>query len=290
MPSVFIAFACTLLLGLSTAFAQEEITLGAQQFEIHCKACHQAQQLQVGPSIHEVGTLYRKKPKAFLKWCLNPGKKRAEAIQMPSMAHVGEDNLRAIYAYLMDETKDMKDFKPSKRSRAKSDQYSRAQQRPQVQRMFIKDSGPAAIAVALPQHQLNYTFDAGQCRLRFVWKGDFIDSWPYWRGNGKAEIEAKGTLLYQEECPPFLVKGKSDPSEARFLGYDLDPNGIPTFRYQRDGVTLEETITSNAKGDGLIRKITTTPSTPLLLEAPEGIEVTKTADSTASSLSFELKW
>ena len=39
--------------------------------------------------------------------------------------------------------------------------------RPFVQRIFMPNSGPASIAVALPG-DLNYCWDASQCRLRYV--------------------------------------------------------------------------------------------------------------------------
>ena len=36
------------------------------------------------------------------------------------------------------------------------------------------EAGPAAIAVAVNE-ELHYCWDAGECRLRYIWKGDFID-------------------------------------------------------------------------------------------------------------------
>ena len=44
-------------------------------------------------------------------------------------------------------------------------------------RIFMRESGPASIAVALPNDQ-NYCWDAGACRLRYVWRGGFVDPMP----------------------------------------------------------------------------------------------------------------
>ena len=45
-------------------------------------------------------------------------------------------------------------------------------ERPNVVRAFLPDAGPAAIAVALPGDQ-NFCWDAGNCRLRYLWSGEF---------------------------------------------------------------------------------------------------------------------
>ena len=45
-------------------------------------------------------------------------------------------------------------------------------------------AGPAAIAVSLP-NDLSYCWDAGSCRLRYAWQGEFLDPDGYF--NKKAE-------------------------------------------------------------------------------------------------------
>ena len=70
--------------------------------------------------------------------------------------------------------------------------------RPLVQRIFMPDAGPAAIAVAA-NDEWHFCWDAGPCRLRYVWKGDFIDEWPVWRGNGDAYAKVRGQVLLHEK-------------------------------------------------------------------------------------------
>ena len=58
---------------------------------------------------------------------------------------------------------------------------------PYVYRILMPDAGPAAIAVSLPQ-KLSYCWDAGACRLRYAWQGDFIDPIDYWDKKGERLI------------------------------------------------------------------------------------------------------
>ncbi|HQS06969.1 MAG TPA: plastocyanin/azurin family copper-binding protein, partial [Daejeonella sp.] len=46
---------------------------------------------------------------------------------------------------------------------------------PYIYRVFIDGASPAAIAVSLPG-DLSYCWDAGTCKLRFAWRGGFLDN------------------------------------------------------------------------------------------------------------------
>jgi azurin len=129
--------------------------------------------------------------------------------------------------------------------------------RPAVQRMFLPDAGPAAIAVALPG-TLNYCWDAGACKLRYIWRGDFIDASAYWKGNGNAQAKVNGELLWSEGPEAFPLHLSSDPA-VKFEGYRLI-EGLPQFQYQVHGIRVYETITAKPDGSGLLRnfKIPTT--------------------------------
>jgi len=117
--------------------------------------------------------------------------------------------------------------------------------RPFVQRMFVPDAGPAAIAIALPNNQ-NVIWDAGQCRLRYAWEGEFIDARPYWGGNGSqlAQVPKARWWSAPRDAFPFRIK-KSDghPPQMKFLGYQLE-NGFPVFSFTLDGVLVSEKIES----------------------------------------------
>ena len=122
--------------------------------------------------------------------------------------------------------------------------------RPFVQRIFMPDCGPAAIAIALPG-EWNACWDAGQCRLRYVWKGEFIDATKNWAGSGRDLPVPGGKPVWSEAGDRFPIRlGKADapPPRVKFLGYTLR-QGLPTFRYTLDGVLVEETLGVNAAGN-----------------------------------------
>lgn len=131
--------------------------------------------------------------------------------------------------------------------------------RPSVRRIFMPKAGPAAIAVALPNGQ-NFCWDAGACRLRYAWKGDFIDAEKHFGGTGSALAKVLGKVYWR--CAdgrfPFRFDGAAGAADggspARFLGYRL-VSGRPTFLYEADGVKISESIEELADGSGLLQRI-----------------------------------
>jgi hypothetical protein len=176
-------------------------------------------------------------------------KKRNGVIEMPSMAHLGEANLLAVHQHMIAAAKGLKE-KPA----ITKDPLARPARRPEIQRMFLPNVGPAAIAVALPG-DLNYTFDAGDCRLRTVWRGDFLDCWAYYKSNGKAVATPLGMTLWQLPADESLQK------RVKFLGYSVDAAGLPTFEYERDGAQFREKIV--AEGKTLVRRFEVTTTKPV---------------------------
>ena len=225
------------LLGALSAGAQQAgagAIDGKSLYEQNCMACHLADQMVVGPSLIEISRLYAKKPKEFLAWAAQPQKKRPGVIEMPSMAHLGEANLLAIREHMLQASKGLKEKKASL-----TDPMARPPRRPEVQRIFLPNSGPAAIAVALPG-DLSYCFDAGQCRLRSVWRGNFLNAWDYWKGNGKTQVVRDGKVVWEAEA-------ETPEPAVKFLGYSVDKAGLPTFEYVRQGAKVRETITADGK-------------------------------------------
>ena len=223
---------------------------GKLLYEQNCAACHLPDQMVVGPSLIEITKLYQKKPKEFLQWANKPQKKRPGVIDMPSMAHLGDANLLAIRDYMIKASAGLKE-KPA----VTKDPFERVARRPEVQRIFMPDVGPAAIAVALPG-DLSYCFDAGDCRLRTIWRGDFINGWLYWKSNGKATGVIMGKVLWH------LPEDTTLPA-TKFHGYELNDAGIPTFSYERQGAQFEETI--EPAGKNLVRRFKVTTAQPLVL-------------------------
>ncbi len=124
--------------------------------------------------------------------------------------------------------------------------------RPFVQRVFMPDSGPASIAVALPGEQ-NFCWDAGTCRLRYAWSGGFVDASEHWRGNGSAvaRLPAEPWWKASAEVPALRVGAvHAEPPAVSFLGYQLE-DGIPEFRYRAGAIEVREKITASSTGRGL---------------------------------------
>ena len=124
--------------------------------------------------------------------------------------------------------------------------------RPFVQRVFMPDAGPAAIAVALSDDQ-NFCWDAGQCRLRYAWKGAFIDASAHWKGNGRDLAKLPAAPWWHAPKDAFPLRfgaADADAPPVKFLGYRLD-QGVPEFHYRAGDVEVFEKIVAAEKGAAL---------------------------------------
>ena len=269
-----------LLLSILTVPLVAQEQTGEQLFTINCSACHALDRMTVGPSMVEMAKIYNGKPKDFIKWCKEPQQKRPGTIEMPSMSHVGDENLRKIYEYLMKATEGKEEVVVKGEDRYAIPDASL--KRPTVQRMFMPNASPAAIAVALPG-DLSYCFDAGECRLRYVWKGGFIDGWPYWRSNGSSLAQIMGEVTYTEAAFPISKMTKDMPPPPKFLGYSVDKDSLPTFRYNRLGFNWTETIKPLSDGTGIVRHFTSDAPVTLNVMDQEGAEITSSTGSTQIS-------
>jgi azurin len=119
--------------------------------------------------------------------------------------------------------------------------------RPIVRRFFMPEAGPASIAVKLSDG-FSYCWDAGACRFRYAWKGDFIEM----PDRGTAKV--LGEVFYRETDFPLRIG--SDPEKVHermeFHGYTLDAAGVPEFEYSLDGVKVRERI--EVKDGKLVRR------------------------------------
>lgn len=118
---------------------------------------------------------------------------------------------------------------------------------PYLYRIFMRDSGPASIAVALPGEQ-NFCWDAGACRLRYAWRGGFVDPLPHWLGNGDGFAEVKGRIWWRAGAEfPLRIGARGKIPEVRFRGYRV-VDRYPEFRYDVDGVEVRELIKAQHHG------------------------------------------
>jgi azurin len=119
-----------------------------------------------------------------------------------------------------------------------------------VHRTFMPDSSPAAIAVNLPGGH-SYCWDAGKCRLRYVWRGGFIKkngSFGRWRTLPSIE----GSIYHREDSFPFREKG-TGTAKVSFESYRMI-DGIPEFRYRVGDLKVTEYLAKLPGKSGLIRK------------------------------------
>ncbi|MEN8693430.1 MAG: plastocyanin/azurin family copper-binding protein [Akkermansiaceae bacterium] len=119
--------------------------------------------------------------------------------------------------------------------------------RPYIKRYFLEKTGPAAIAVAL-ENDLNYCWDAGNCRLRYAWSGDFIDLTKNSHSNGNRQFKPLGKVFWNGEGGESTYTVQTGNSEIKpdFKGYRL-VKGIPEFTYQFGSLTITEFITSTSE-------------------------------------------
>lgn len=142
---------------------------------------------------------------------------------------------------------------------------------PYFYRMFVRDSGPASIAVAAPGEN-NYVWDATQCRLRYAWRGKFLNPMPHWSGNGDGYAEVLGRIYWRspEKFPLRFGSADTEPKSIKFRGYRL-VDRYPEFRYEIDGVEVRELIKAPAQGIGLEQTFTLGAVTgPVFYLGPSG--------------------
>jgi len=122
--------------------------------------------------------------------------------------------------------------------------------RPLINRIFMPDASPAAIAVALP-NGISYCWDAGTCHLRYAWIGGFIDPMPVWKGNGNGLAKIIGTRFYSasKDC---LIRVDGALQTVQFKGY-RKIEGHPEFHYTVSNLDIYERITALPDGMGLKR-------------------------------------
>lgn len=83
----------------------DEVPQTGQALFTSCAACHAPNTQLVGPSLTEIAQLYAGNPEGIVTWARAPGKKRPNMPQMPAFGHMGDDNLRKIAEFMLENTK-----------------------------------------------------------------------------------------------------------------------------------------------------------------------------------------
>ena len=112
---------------------------------------------------------------------------------------------------------------------------------PALFRIFMPDAGPAAIAVHVAEN-LSYCWDAGSCRLRYAWRGGFIDNTEIWKGHRDAYAEIVGDIFYRDDSDfPLHMDFPGNIPVTEFKGYRLIDQ-LPEFHYRLNNIDVFERI------------------------------------------------
>ena len=115
-----------------------------------------------------------------------------------------------------------------------------------VVRWDMPEATPASIAVGLPDG-VSYCFDAGEARLRYAWRGGFLDLSPTLLSKKNRETNRTetarivGEIFFREGPYPIRVGDRRRIPQRRFRGYRLI-DSFPEFRYEVDGIEVRERI------------------------------------------------
>lgn len=124
---------------------------------------------------------------------------------------------------------------------------------PYLYRVFIEGASPAAIVVRLPG-ELSYCWDAGTCKLRFAWKGGFVDNTDLWKGHADASAKILGDVFFRDNLDyPLRLGENATVPKIKFKGY-RQVDKYPEFHYTINGLDVYELIHSKEGGNGLVRQ------------------------------------
>ncbi len=145
-----------------------------------------------------------------------------------------------------------------------------------------------AVNVGNPD-KLHYTYDLDNGTIAQIWKGDFLNTSPMWDDRGDGSSRPRGNILTLETANkgyfgPISPQDKSGSIMLNFktLGYDLDENDLPTFRYQVYGTEVNDKIRIT-DGKYFTRTISvknTSENSLFRYELAEGISISKVNENT----------
>ncbi len=137
--------------------------------------------------------------------------------------------------------------------------------RPILQRTFLEGVGTKAIVVGFPGGT-NLAYDAAAAAPALVWRGRFVDAYGTWFSRFAPFAEPLVATTFRFGAPV----GKS-----RFLGYELDAGGNPTFLSRTGDIQIFDRYTTGEAG-ALVRSVHWVPDATGAAPAithPEGLSV-----------------
>ncbi|WP_438479308.1 PA14 domain-containing protein [Oleiharenicola lentus] len=139
---------------------------------------------------------------------------------------------------------------------------------PVFYRNYLADLPKGGFAIGFPGGA-NFSWDPENHNVSSLWAGDFLDVKAHRVSRGAGAIKPAGfdVVRLVHEPPFFFSADPKKQTSARFLGYRLDTKRSPIFRYEIDGVAVEESF--RASGDVSQDNLTLTRT--LVLHATAGV-------------------
>ena len=139
----------------------------------------------------------------------------------------------------------------------------KTKEEPELLRGFVMKDGEKrthCISVGEPTGW-NYSYDLSQGALLRFWKGDFVNVTDMWHARGQAQLSAPlnasvegigDNMLNQLDNENSIWKEEGS-EKFKYLGYKINKEGRPIFRYVLGKAEVEDLILPSAKGDALTR-------------------------------------
>ena len=74
---------------------------GKKVFNESCTACHKPNDNFIGPPVTEMASIYKNNKQDLIKWIKAPGKKRANAPQMPGFPQISDEDMDTLTEYIL---------------------------------------------------------------------------------------------------------------------------------------------------------------------------------------------
>ena len=247
----------------SASEGRDRLGVDSSQGGMGCIGCHGWGEFpslgENGPTLSEAGL--RLRPEWFRRWMRDPAR-ILPGTSMPS--YFGGTETEEFLDFIGDVWAAFRDasvldppfgFRTSDAS-ASGEAVPVPTERAVVVRWDMPDATPASINVGLPGG-ISYCFDAGESRLRYAWRGGFIDLTRtlLTKKNPETNLtevaEIVGEIFFREGPYPIRMGEDRRIPQRRFRGYRL-VDSIPEFHYEVDGVGVFERI--EAAGSGILRR------------------------------------
>lgn len=147
-----------------------------------------------------------------------------------------------------------------------------------------------AISVGYPDG-IHYTMDLDNGALAQVWRGGFLNASPMWNDRGDGSSRPLGSLTVLNDFPivgyakdALLPDSLATDANYKFIGYNINPKGEPTFKYSLYGANVEDEIRPDEAGKYFVREIRAAnvniPNTTLMCRLADGNSIEAISEDT----------